>query len=549
MQPPLVANLVLDLLLVLTAGLVSGIICKRLGISMLVGYLVAGAVIGHGGANLMPREAQELEYLARAGALLLLFSIGIEFSLEELMRLSRYFFVGGSVQMVLVAVPVVAAEMLLGMDAKPAILIGTATALSSTVLVFKALEEWGQASSPHGRRAVGILLFQDVALVPLMLLVPLLTGAGEGPTAGIFELLAVKSAFFVAIVLGLRAAITRWGVPLLAGFRSVELVVLFAMTVLGGACLGAYWIGLPPALGALAAGVMLAGNRLSGQIDALILPYRETFAVVFFVSLGTLMRLDLLVHDPIVPVVGLVVVIGLKTVAAAGALRLLGLSWRASLGMGLGLAQLGELSFVLLLEGANQNVLSPLVYNRMLFIALGTLIATPELLKRGLRWAEASAQAGNDPVEARQRFGRRVSTALVVGAGPIGGQIASQLEISGIDVCLIDFSPVNLHPFAQQGFATVAGDAADPETLEHADVTHCRLVVITVPDDTVARQIVLAVRESNRDAAVLVRCRYQTNAVGIRRAGADAVVSEESVASTAMLRLVEQAKQVPRTAR
>ncbi|NLY01422.1 MAG: sodium:proton exchanger [Rhodopirellula sp.] len=549
MQPPLVANLVLDLLLVLTAGLVSGIICKRLGISMLVGYLVAGAVIGHGGANLMPREAQELEYLARAGALLLLFSIGIEFSLEELMRLSRYFFVGGSVQMVLVAVPVVAAEMLLGMDAKPAILIGTATALSSTVLVFKALEEWGQASSPHGRRAVGILLFQDVALVPLMLLVPLLTGAGEGPTAGIFELLAVKSAFFVAIVLGLRAAITRWGVPLLAGFRSVELVVLFAMTVLGGACLGAYWIGLPPALGALAAGVMLAGNRLSGQIDALILPYRETFAVVFFVSLGTLMRLDLLVHDPIVPVVGLVVVIALKTLSAAGALRLLGLSWHASLGMGLGLAQLGELSFVLLLEGANHNVLSPVVYNRMLFIALGTLIATPELLKRGLRWAEESLQAGNDPVEGRPRFGRRVSSALVVGAGPIGGQIASQLEISGVDVCLIDFSPVNLHPFAQQGFATVAGDAADSETLEHADAKHCRLVVITVPDDTVARQIVLAVRELNRHAAVLVRCRYQTNAVGIHRAGADAVVSEESVASTAMLCLVEQAKQVPRTAR
>lgn len=545
MEPPSVANLVLDLLLVLGAGLVSGAICRRLGISMLVGYLVAGAVIGHGGVALVPVETQELEYLARAGALLLLFSIGIEFSLEELMGLGRYFLVGGSLQMLLVALPVAGAEMLLGMELRPAILIGAAAALSSTVLVFKALEEWGQAGSPHGRRGIAILLFQDVALVPLMLLVPLLTGAGDRPTVGLFLLLAVKSALFVAAVLGVRVVIARWGVPLLAGLRSVELIVLFALTVLGCACLGAYWIGLPPALGALAAGVMLAGNRLSGQIDALILPYRETFAAVFFVSLGTLMRLDLLVHDPIVPVVGLIAVVVLKTFAAAVPLRLLGLSWRSAVGMGLGLAQLGELSFVLLSEGATQGVLSPLVYNRMLFIALGTLIATPELLKRGLQWAEGTSQIEYEPAGGKARIDSRMTRALVVGAGPIGSQIASQLEMGGFEVCLIDLSPVNLHPFAQQGFATRAGDARDPDTLRHAGVEQCRLVVVTVPDDSIARQVVLTIRESNAECTILVRCRYLGNAAGIRRAGADAVVSEESVATIAMLELVEQVRRDP----
>lgn len=544
MEPPSVANLVLDLLLVLGAGLISGAICRRLDISMLVGYLVAGAIIGHGGVALLPVETLELEYLARVGALLLLFSIGIEFSLEELMRLARYFLVGGGTQMLLVAVPVVAAEALLGMQWKPAILIGSAAALSSTVLVFKALEEWGQAGSPHGRRAVAILLFQDVALVPLMLLVPLLTGRGESPTPGMFVVLAAKSVLFVIAVLVVRVVIARWGVPVLAGLRSVELVVLFALTVLGGACLGAYWIGLPLALGALAAGVMLAGNRLSGQIDALVLPYRETFAAVFFVSLGTLMRLDLLVQDPIVPVVGLVAVVVLKTLAAAVPLRLLGLNWRSAMGMGLGLAQLGELSFVLLSEGATQGILSPLVYNRMLFIALGTLIATPELLKRGLRWTEEISPVGYEAAEKAAHVGNRMARALVVGAGPIGSQIASQLETTGFEVCLVDLSPVNLHPFAQQGFVTIAGDACNTDTLHHAGIERCRLVVVTVPDDSVARQIVLVVREANAECTVLVRCRYQGNAAGIRRAGADAVVSEESVASIAMIQLVEEVDRV-----
>jgi CPA2 family monovalent cation:H+ antiporter-2 len=262
------------------------------------------------------------------------------------------------------------------------------------------------------------------------------------------------------------------------------------------------------------------------------------------------MRLDLLVHDPIVPVVGLVAVIAIKTLAAAGALALLGLSWRGALGMGLGLAQLGELSFVLLLEGVNQNVLSPLLYNRMLFIALGTLIATPELLKRGLRWAEAGLEAVHAPAANRGRHlaAKPIPHALVIGAGPIGSQIASQLEISGIDACLIDLSPVNLHPFAQQGFATVAGDATDAETLRHAHVEQIRLAVVTVPDDAVAKQIVVGIRDQNTTCTIVVRCRYQTNAAGIRRAGANAVVSEESVASTAMLRLVEQVKDLAQNA-
>ena len=211
----MIVALVHDLFVILAAGLISGVVAKRLGSSMLVGYLLAGAVIGQGGLGLIggTEGVEEIEYLARAGALLLLFAIGTEFSLEELLRLSRYFVVGGSLQMVLVAVPVAVTCMtctLLDLSWQTSLLIAMATALSSTVLVFRALAEWGETASPPGRRAIGILLFQDVALVPLMLLIPLLTEGGGQRSGWAYLQLAFNSVLFVSAVLVLRKVFASW---------------------------------------------------------------------------------------------------------------------------------------------------------------------------------------------------------------------------------------------------------------------------------------------------------------------------------------------------
>ncbi len=529
-----VSRFVSVLLIVLSAGLIAGTLCKRLGVSLLVGYLVVGALLGSGVLGLVSQHDHELEYMARAGALLLLFSVGIEFSLEELVRMSRYFLVGGSVQMLLVAIPLTLLCFGFGMSWNAAVLIGSAAALSSTVLVFKALAEWGQTATQHGRRAVGILLFQDVALVPLMLLVPLLTNSGEPPTAAAYLALAGKSIVFVLAVLVFRIVIIRWIVPLLAELRSIELFVLFALSVLGGVCFGAYQLGLPPALGALAAGIMLSGNRLSQQIDTIVLPFRECFAAVFFVTLGTFLDPFLFLNEPVLLTVGLVFILVLKTSAAAVALRLNALSWKAAIGMGLGLAQLGEFSFLLLAEGVRQDVISSEDYKRLLFVSLGTLILTPMLMKVGLRWTsgnrdEHDLQSLNAVEEDRAKH------AIVIGIGPIGRQITSRLEIMGIDVCLVDQSPINVYAFAQQGFSTVAGDARDPDVLSRADAVNCRLAVVSIPDDDAAGQIVRTFRALNPTASIVVRCRFQSNINGLKLAGASGVVSEESEASVALM--------------
>lgn len=537
----MVISLVQDLFIILTAGLILGVIAKRLGFSMLVGYLLAGALIGRGGIGLVAGNTAEIEHIAEVGVLLLLFSIGIEFSLEELLRLSRHFFVGGSIQMLLVAAPVAAICSLMYVPWPTALLIASATALSSTVLVFRALSEWGETASPQGRRAIGILLFQDAALVPLMLLMPLLAGEQEGPLSVAYLLLGLNSVLFVAGVLVLRRVFARWLVPMLGNLRSVELVILFGLIVLVGFCLTAVAAGLPPALGALAAGLALSGNRLTGQIDALILPYRESFGVVFFVSLGTLLDPSVLMEGPLLLILGFVVVLLIKTAAASVALLAAGLPWRAAAGMGMGLAQMGELTFVLISVGLHAGLISENEYNRMLFVAIGTLFVTPQLLKVGLQYSRHAALAALHETDTRRdQLPSAPQAAIVIGIGPIGRQAASQLEIMGVDVCLVDQSPVNLHAHAQQGFRTVAGDARDAEVLERAEAAQARLAIISVPDDRAAAQIAKILQASYPECTVIVRCRYQANAQALKQSGVSAVISEESEASVALLRLLKQ---------
>lgn len=535
-----VLPLISDLLIVLAAGLAAAAVCRWLGASLLVGYLVVGAIVGQGGLRWV-ESGHELELLAEAGALLLLFAVGIEFSIDQLQRLSRYFTLGGATQMLLVAGPIATLGRLAGLPWNAALLIGAAAALSSTVLVFRALAELGQTSSPHGQRAIGVLLFQDVALVPLLLVVPMLTGQGEPPSIATYVLLGAKSTLFVVGVIVVRWLVATVVVDRLAKMRSVEIVVLFAICLWGGCGWAAHQLGLPAAVGSLAAGIALSGNRLTQQIDSIVLPFRETFAAVFFVTLGMLLQPVAFVHEPLLLAGALVGVLAIKTLAAGGALRLIGLRWRAALGMGLGLAQLGEFSFLLVGEGVAQGVISAELFNRLLFVALGSLILTPLLLRWGLPLTEDGELTATPPRPKSTSGDDTVPRAVVIGLGPIGRQIASRLETDGLEVGLIDYSPVNLYAFAQLGFRTVAGDARDPAILRKAQVAKSRLIVVCVPDDDVAIQVVRSIRELNRQASILVRCRFQIHRSTLTQAGANAVVSEEAEASQRLLEWCEQA--------
>lgn len=482
-----------------------------------------------------------IDELAHLGALFLLFSIGIHFAPSALLKMKKFLFVGGPLQMLGVIVPVVAISYLWSGDWKIGFLIGCAASLSSTVLVFKSLEEYGQAASPFGLRAVAILLFQDMAIAPILLLMPLLFTAPGSVGAGeqIVSLLT-KAFFFVAIIVGIRFLFTRSGIVVLQQLRSVELTVLFTVVLLFGVCLIARQLALPSALGAFAAGVALSETRLTHQISALTVPFRETFSAIFFVSLGALFNIRVLFSDPL-PTLGLFAgMMVLKTAAGGVAFRILGLSKLPAVALGLGIAQLGELSFIVLQEGSFKTD-HPLLYQQMLFVALLSIILTPLFLRIALYFIRKTGYAENYAPrhETILAPGEGKRTALIIGLGPIGRRMTSFLEISGVDVCLLDMNPVNLQPYAQEGFRTVSGDATENGTLKKALVDKVRLVVVTIPDDSLAPDVVAAVRRINRDCSIVARCRYTGTVAALKSAGADIIVCEESEAGNRLVSALE----------
>lgn len=533
MSPVLADALVRDLLLILATGLAIGALCKRLGISLVVGFMLAGVLLGDGGLALVAGTRAEIASLAHVGALFMLFTIGVEFSFAELRQLRRFFFVGGALQMLLVAAPVTLLALQLGLDARGALLVGAAAAFSSTMLVFKALLDHGAAASPPGRGAIGILLFQDAALVPVMLLVPTAVATHGMASTRALAVLGLALAVLIAWVV-----IRRFVIQLLAELRSPELILLLAITVLGGCSFGAHVVGLPPALGAFTAGLILSGTRLTHQIDALLLPFRETFAALFFVSIGMLLRPTVVVEDPATALYGAVAIVTLKTLAATIALRVAGLTWRGALGMGLALAQLGEFGFIVMSETLGSGLMPQDLYDRMLAVALATLLVTPLLVRWGTQVARGDSHT-EDPLPALADPNGTFH-AVVIGLGPVGRSAASGLETRGFEVALVDRSPVNLQGFAQVGFQTVSGDALERSVLLRAGVASAAVAVVSVPDDDAALQITGRIRILNPEALILVRCRYQRHAPELRRTGASVVVSEEAEAAGALGRVLDR---------
>ncbi|MFG0253593.1 MAG: NAD-binding protein, partial [Rhodopirellula sp. JB053] len=281
------------------------------------------------------------------------------------------------------------------------------------------------------------------------------------------------------------------------------------------------------------------GNRWTHQIDALVLPFRETFAAVLFIGLGLFFDPLFFGVEPLTIFGSLFGVLLLKTAAAAIALRLTGLQFWHAVGMGLGLAQVGEFAFVLVLLGLKSEVLEEIEYQRVVAVAVGSLILTPPLMKAGLRLIDSSKSTEEPDVDAGLSPTAN-ERATIIGAGPIGGRLTSQLETMGKEVCLIDLSPINLQPYAQAGFHTVVGDASDVQVLRLAGVSDCPLCVLCVPQDSSAVKIVRAIRRINPTTKLIVRCRYQASVTKLQRLGADYIVIEETEATLALLRALSR---------
>ncbi len=539
-------QVLLDVLILLAAALVLGAVCERLRQSAIVGYLAAGALVGPHALSWI-HSGTDVGVIAELGVALLLFSIGLEFSWKRLRLLGRAALAGGAAQVVATTALAGAAALLFGLPARVALACGAIVALSSTASVLRLLAARAEVESVHGRHALGILLVQDLAVVPLVLLVTVLGGDGSIGAA----LVDVATTLLVAVLLvAVMYLLFTRVVPRLLSLDAVrrnrDLPILLATVTGLGSAWGAHALGLSPALGAFAAGMLLAESPFALQIRTDVGSLRILLVTLFFSSIG-------LYADPqwffsnLPAVLGLVaaVVIG-KAVLIWLILRLFGLRHEHALATGLCLAQVGEFSFVLLAQ-ARGGLLGEELFALLISATIATLFLTPFLVEYaprmaalGVRLLQRLPWVSEQPAEAAADRAAERPRIVVIGFGPAGQAVGASLVRAADRVIVLDLNPALLERARRMGFSTHVGDAMQAEALLHLGIGAAAAAVVTIPDPAAVRSIIGTIRELAPEVPVIARGRYHRFMPELLALGSDDVVDEEHLVGTRLAALLRK---------
>lgn len=525
-----------DLGVIFVLAIVVLLIFHRLRLPVVMGYLITGVLCGPYGLGLV-QSYTEVEVLAEVGVALLLFVIGMELSLGELKRLKVPVFIGGTAQVVLTALLFAGLSLLFGLTPQHAILVGLLCSLSSTAIVLKLLADRAEETGPHGRIALSFLIFQDIAIVPMVLAVPVLAQAT--PEGGSLWMLLVKATGVLASVY----ALARWVVPFLlrkvVNTRSRE---LFLLTVLG-LCLGLALItslaGMSLTLGAFLAGLILSESEYSLSALEGVLPFKEVFTSFFFVSVGMLLSMTVFLEHFFVVVGFALGVIVLKTIVVTAAAMLTGYPLRPALQAGICLGQIGEFAFVLAGAALAYGLADPEGYQKFLAASILTMLATPFLVASAAPLANRIAALAPTPL---QNCGFRHEDhedgcsglsdhLIIVGYGTAGRIVARMARAYGVDVAAVELNPETVRSERAKGTTIVHGDGSGEEVLHHVGVERARALVISGGDPAGVRRVVHVAHRLNPELALLTRTRYLTEVGPLQELGACETVVEEFEAS------------------
>lgn len=524
----------------------------KLRVPSVVGFLIAGAILGPHGFQFI-RDVHEVELLAEIGVILLMFTIGLEFSLKNLMMLRSQVLGGGSIQVALTVLAVAVMSFLcLNQRISAAVFDGFLVALSSTAIVIKLLMERAEINSPHGRTSVGILLFQDLCVVPFMLLIPILAGNGGG--FHIIALTMLKSFGLLAVVL----IAARWAVPFIlheiVKTRSRELFIITIILLCTGTAFFTSKLGLSLALGAFLAGIVISESEYASQAIADIMPFKESFIGLFFISIGMLMDASFL-KENIFTVIGTVLsIIVIKTIVSATASTLSGQSIRTSIMSGFYLAQIGEFSFVLALSGKEAGLLEEFGYQIFLSASVITMLLTPFIIGISPRISEYLISVL--PLKSFERIKRKrlreelVSKksdhVIIIGFGVNGSNLAKVLKESGIPYVILEINANTVRKMKKRGEPIYYGDGTSSEILHKMGIHRAKVLVIAISDPAATRRIVQIARHENPHIYIIVRTRYVAEVDDLIKLGANEVIPEEFETSIEIFSRVLHHYHIPR---
>jgi CPA2 family monovalent cation:H+ antiporter-2 len=523
-----------DLLIILLVSVPVAFACLRLKLPLLVGLMLTGIVIGPYGLGLI-KELEAIEILAEIGVMLLLFTIGLEFSLARLREMKRLVLVGGGLQVALTIAVTAGVAVFFGRSPVQSVFFGFLVALSSTAIVLKSYIERSEVDAPHGRAGVGILLFQDISVVLMMLLIPVLGGNDPLTFGGLATKLGGSLAALAAIV-GLSVLLVPRLLQFVGKLRSPEVFLLMVVLLFLAISFATSQFGLSLALGAFIAGVVLAESDYSHQVAADILPFRDVFNSIFFVSIGLLLSVAALWESLGNVLLLVVLLMAGKFLLVWAVVRLLGSPQRVAVMTAVGLAQIGEFSFILAKAAKPFSLMPADDYQTFLAAAIISMIATPFLIGAAPKlgyFVQSLTKDREDPPDAGDEeihltsSGGLTNHVIIVGYGLNGRNLARVLRSVGIPYAVLDLNAEMVRRAKEKGEKINFGDSTRREVLNHAHVDEAHALVVAISDPDAARRTVKQARAMNPKLFIVVRTRYTSEIKELLELGANQVIPEE----------------------
>jgi len=531
---------------------------NRIRVPPLVAFILTGVIVGPYGLSLIKGQDQ-VASLAEIGIILLLFTIGLEFSFKDLWKIRLIALIGGAIQVGLSFAFFCGIAYLLGLPVGEAILIGFLLALSSTAIVLKILHERGEIDSPHGSIALGILIFQDLVAIPMMMSIPFIASLPQMDTTPLLssDSLGRLVIWDLAVVL-ILVICARWIIPRLfyeiARGKSQELFLLSVILVCFGVALLVSLTGISLAVGALLAGLIISGSEYSHQAVSIVLPFRDIFTSFFFISVGMLVDIRILLANIWLVSFLILFVILVKALIATAAPLALGYPLRTAVMTGLALSQVGEFSFIIAQSGVSAGILPLETDQTFLVVALVTMAVTPFVIGIGQPVSArlctipslARVSRGTCPVEDEATIGKQQDHLVIIGHGMTGRNLARAAKNAGIPFVIVELNPDLVADARGEGDLVIFGDATSREVLDHAGIGMARIAVIAINDPVAIRKIVTLIRRLNAGIAIIVRTRYVSEVGALREAGADEVIAQEFETAVEIFTVVLNRFFVPR---
>ena len=542
-----------DILILLLTALMLGALCERLKQSAILGYLLAGTLLGPNALDWMPNNLA-VATIAELGVALLLFTIGLEFSWRRLRSIGPIALGGGTLQVLLTGALSAGVCLIFGLGVPAAVTVGSAIALSSTACVLRMLVNRAKIDSIYGRNAVGILLLQDIAVVPLVLIVTALGDRGSG--THIWAVM-VRTVGMAALFGGVLYLLLNFIVPQLLrakeAARNRELPILLAIVTAVGSAWVSHKLGLSPVLGAFIAGILLAASPFATQIRADVAPLRTLFVTLFFSSIGMLSNPAwILEHWTLVTTLVAAIVFG-KAIIVSAIARMFRSPPVHAVATGICLAQVGEFSFVLAEVARQGQLITGDLFELIVAATIVTLCLTPYLVTLSPHLAGRVGKLMSHGFQELRSLDETLTDSdtklsghiVIVGFGPAGQRVAEELMQEQKSLVVVELNPRSAAKAQIYGLRTYIGDATRTEVLEHLQLTGARVIAVMVPDPTAARQIIELIRLLSPGLDIIARSRYHIYRSVLSFAGAYAVVDEEDEIG---MRVAEKVKKLLQTA-